>query len=60
MTIELKLNFIAPAKDGTLTATAKVISRGRRVVVGDMDVINDRQTLIAHGTGTCMIVRPRK
>ncbi len=57
VTIELKMNFIVPAKEGTLTATAKVVSRGGRVVVGDMEVTDDRQTLIARGLGTCLIVR---
>ena len=37
-TIELKINFLAAAEKGTLTGTAKIISSGRRVMVGEMEV----------------------
>lgn len=59
VTVELKMNFIAPARDGELTATSRVISRGGRIVVASMEVTDDSQTLIAQGLGTCMVVRPR-
>jgi len=58
VTIELKMNFISPAKDGTLTATARILSQGRRIVVGEMEVIGDDQVLIARGLGTFMLLRP--
>ena len=59
VTIELKMNFIAPAKEGELTATARVISLGGRIVVAGMEVTDHNDTLIATGLGTCMRVRPR-
>ena len=58
VTIELKMNFISPAKDGELTATATILSQGRRIVVGEMDVTGEDQTLIARGLGTFMLLRP--
>lgn len=58
VTIELKMNFISPAKDGKLTAIARLLSQGRRIVVGEMDVTGEDQTLIAHGLGTFMLLRP--
>ena len=57
VTVELKLNFIAPAREGELTATARIVSGGRRIIVGDMEVTDDRQTLIARGLGTYLIIR---
>lgn len=58
VTIELKMNFIAPAKDGRLTATARILSQGRRIVVGEMEVTGDDQVLVARGLGTFMLLRP--
>ena len=58
VTIELKMNFISPAKDGKLTATARILSQGRRIVVGEMDVTGEDQALIARGLGTFMLLRP--
>ena len=57
VTVELKLNFIAPAREGELTATARIVSGGRRIIVGDMEVTDHRQTLIARGLGTYLIVQ---
>ncbi len=59
VTVELKMNFIAPAKDGELTATARVISLGGRIVVASMEVTDQNDTIIATGLGTCMRIRPR-
>lgn len=58
-TIELKINFLAPAEKGELTATAKIISPGRRVVVGEMEVKDQEGKLIAQGLGTYLIIQPR-
>ena len=58
VTVELKMNFISPAKDGELTATARIISQGRRIVVGEMDVTGEDQALVARGLGTFMLVQP--
>ena len=57
VTVELKLNFIAPAREGELTATARIVSGGRRVIVGEMEVTDHRQTLIAKGLGTYIIIQ---
>ncbi len=55
-TIELKVNFIAPAKPGMLKAHGRIISKGKRIAVGDADVRDDRGTLIAKGLVTYMIM----
>ena len=57
VTVELKVNFIAPAKDGELTATARIISSGHRIIVGEVEVTDERQILIARGLGTNLVVQ---
>ena len=42
-----------------LTATAKIISPGRRLMVGEMEVKDQDGKLIAQGLGTYMVLRPR-
>jgi len=58
-TIEIKINFLAPAESGELIATAKIISSGRRVIVGEMEVKDQDGKLIAQGLGTYLVIQPR-
>ena len=60
VTIELKLNFIAPAREGELTARTSIISRGGRIIVGDMEIKGPDDNLIATGLGTYMTVYDRR
>ena len=60
VTIELKLNFIAPARDGELTARSAIKSRGRRIIVADMEIFAPDGSLIAAGIGTYMTVYDRR
>ena len=60
VTIELKLNFIAPARDGELTARSSIKSRGGRIIVGDMEIIGEDGQLLATGLGTYMTVHDRR
>ena len=55
VTVELKTNFLAPAVEGELTATARVVSSGRRIIVCDVDVVGDEETLISRSLGTYII-----
>lgn len=58
-TIEIKVNFLAAAQKGELTATANIISTGRRLMVGEMEVKDQDGKLIAQGLGTYMVLQPR-
>ena len=60
VTIELKLNFIAPARDGELTARSSIKSRGGRIIVADMEIFAPDGSLIAAGIGTYMTVYDRR
>lgn len=55
VTVELKVNFLAPAKDGELRAAARIVSAGRRIIVCDVDVTGDHGELIAKCLGTYIV-----
>ncbi len=46
-TIEFKINFFTPVSKGKLTAKAKIIHRGSKTAVGDVEVSNGHGKLIA-------------
>ncbi|MEU1180252.1 PaaI family thioesterase [Streptomyces sp. NPDC005820] len=58
-TLELKVNYIRPARtDGqTLTAEGTVVHAGRRTATAEGRVVDEEGRLIAHATTTCMILR---
>ncbi|MCH7842101.1 MAG: PaaI family thioesterase [Chloroflexi bacterium] len=58
-TIEIKVNFLAAAEKGELTATATIIDHGRRLIVGEMEVKDQDGKLIAQGLGTYLVLQPR-
>ncbi len=53
-TIEMKVNFVAPARPGPLTATGRVVADGKRIVVASAEADDADGKLIACGTGTFM------
>jgi len=55
-TIELKVNFTAPAKLGILKAKGRIIHRGGRIAVGESEVRDEAGALIAKGMATYMIL----
>ena len=59
-TIELKINFLAPASEGELTATARVVSSENRLVVAEVEVTGPGQALIAQGLGTYLVLPRRR
>ena len=56
-TIELKINYLRPFKEGHLKAIAKTVHRGRTVGMLDCDVIDDRSKVIARSSSTCLTLR---
>lgn len=59
-TVEFKINFFAPVNEGELSGEGRVVSKGKRVAVGDMQVKNGEGNLIAKGMGTYMILNSPK
>jgi len=56
-TVELKVNFTAPAHLGLLKASGRIIHRGRRIAVGEGEVKDQKRRLIAKGLVTYIILR---
>jgi uncharacterized protein (TIGR00369 family) len=56
-TLELKINFLRPFRNGTLTATARVVKSGRTIGLTECDVTDPEGRLIARAISTCMTLR---
>ena len=55
-TVEMKLNYLAPAEKGKLVAQGRSIKMGRTLALGETYVRNGEGALVAHGTATMMVV----
>jgi acyl-CoA thioesterase len=55
VTIELKINYLKPVREGRVTCTAKVIQCGKRVAVVEADIKN-RGMLVAKALGTFAVI----
>ena len=53
-TLEMKLNYLAPASDGRLIGYGRVIKMGRTINLAEVKVENQDGRLLAHGTVTLM------
>jgi len=56
-TIEFKINFLAPVRKGCLEAHAKIIHKGSKIAVGDVEVTNEEGKLVAKVIATYSIMR---
>ncbi len=56
-TVELKLNYLRGANEGTLWGEGKVIQKGRKIVVAQGEVRDDDGQILAIGTATFMITQ---
>ena len=59
-TLELKVNYLRPvtAKTGTLYCEGKIIHVGGRIATAEGRLTDAGGKLYAHGTTTCIILRP--
>lgn len=56
VTAELKLNYLAAVKDGTVTATATVVKKGNRLAIVTAEVRDDSERLVGLAQGTFAII----
>ena len=56
-TVEMKLNYLAPASKGTMIARGKSLRIGKTLCLGEASIENEKGLLLAHGTSTMMILR---
>ena len=55
-TLELKINFLKPIWNAKLTATGKVIRRGKTICLTECEVTDEKGSLVAKASSTCMIL----
>ena len=56
-TLELKINFLKPIWKARLLAVGRVIKQGRTVGLVECDITDDKGSLVARATSTCMTLR---
>ena len=57
-TIDLRIDYLRPTDNSSLTATAKLITLGRSVARADIEVVDDQGHLIAIGRGSYSSKQP--
>ena len=56
-TLEMKINYIRPFKQGTIVAEAWIIHKGNQTAIGDVQVRDENDNLVAKGLATYAIVK---
>jgi uncharacterized protein (TIGR00369 family) len=56
-TLELKINFLKPVWTATLKAVGVVVKRGKTIAMGQCDVTDDKNQLVARASCTQMTLR---
>jgi len=56
-TLELKINFLKPVWNSKLVATGRVVKKGRTVGMTECDVVDEKGSLVARSSSTCMTLR---
>ena len=56
-TLELKINFLKPVWKARLLAKGRVIKQGRTVGMVECDITDEKGSLVARATSTCMTLR---
>jgi uncharacterized protein (TIGR00369 family) len=56
-TVEIKVNFLAPASTGHLIAKGRSIKVGKTLCLGEALIEDEMGRLLAHGTSTMMTLR---
>src|SRR6266851_4585938 len=56
-TLELKINFLKPIWKARLRAVGRVVKQGRTIGLVECDVTDDKGSLVARATSTCMTLR---
>jgi uncharacterized protein (TIGR00369 family) len=59
-TLEIKVNFISPAKVGRVLGSARIVSRGRSICFMEGELRDEHGTLLATATATSKIGRMDK
>ena len=47
VTVEMKINFLAPVESGCLTAEARIVHKGKTISLSDVEVKDGKERLVA-------------
>ena len=56
-TVEIKMNFLKPIFKSKLRAEGQLIKKGSSVGLLECHVYDEKQSLVAHSTSTCMVLK---
>lgn len=59
-TVEMKLNYLAPAAGGIFTAEGTAIKTGKTICLSEARISDQEGRLLAHGTSTMMVLESLK
>jgi uncharacterized protein (TIGR00369 family) len=59
-TVEMKVNYLSAIREGRVTAEARLIRDGRRIIVAECDVFDDKGRLAAKGLLTYIRLNERR
>jgi acyl-CoA thioesterase len=59
-TLEMKINYLKPVKKSAIIAEAKIVHKGSQTAIGDVDVRDENDALIAKGLATYAIMKKRQ
>jgi uncharacterized protein (TIGR00369 family) len=54
--VDLKVNFLAPAVSGKLVARGKQIKVGKKICYASAEILDSKDKILAHGSSTMMIL----
>lgn len=57
ITVEIKINYLAPVRDGKVSAEATIIQRGNSIAVGESCLYDSEGRMVAKATATFMLRR---
>jgi uncharacterized protein (TIGR00369 family) len=56
-TLEMKINYLKPVRGSAIIAEAKIVHKGTQTAIGDVEVRDENDTLIAKGLATYAIFK---
>ena len=56
VTVEMKINFLAPVQSGRLTAEARIVHKGNKISLSDVEVKDEKGRLVAKGLVTYYLI----
>lgn len=55
ITVEMKINYLAPVREGKVVAEGRIIHKGKSIAVGEACLFDSRERMVAKATATFML-----